>query len=221
MKAGYRIVAAGDAALIVEFAERIDVAVNGRAVRTAAAVAAAALDGVRDIVPTYRSVAVYFDPLHTDVVALGARLDTEAANAQAGAVVESDPIAVPVYYGGEHGPDLGEVAAFAGISEADVVALHTAAVYRVFMLGFVPGFAYMGTVDGRIAAPRRSTPRVRVPAGSVGIAGPQTAIYPSETPGGWQLIGRTPIQPFDLLRREPFLFKAGDAVRFHSVIGAR
>jgi inhibitor of KinA len=220
MKADHRIVAAGDAALIVEFAERIDVAVNRRAVRMAAAVSAAALAGVRDIVPTYRSVAVYFDPLRTDVVALGARLDMEAANAQDGPEVERDPIPVPVYYGGEHGPDLAEVAAFAGISEADVVALHTAAVYRVFMLGFVPGFAYMGTVDGRIAAPRRSTPRVRVPAGSVGIAGRQTAIYPSETPGGWQLIGRTPIQPFDLSRQEPFLFKAGDAVRFHSVEGA-
>jgi inhibitor of KinA len=100
------------------------------------------------------------------------------------------------------------------MSEDEVVALHSSRVYRVFMLGFVAGFAYMGIVDARIAAPRHSTPRVRVPLGSVGIAGVQTGIYPAETPGGWQLIGRTPLKPFDAARPQPFLMKAGDAVQF-------
>ena len=100
------------------------------------------------------------------------------------------------------------------MKESDVISVHSSVSYRVFMLGFVPGFAYMGRVDPRIAAPRHRTPRVRVPQGSVGIAGAQTGIYPAETPGGWQLIGRTPVKPFDASRQEPFLFKAGDAVQF-------
>src|SRR5207245_11296736 len=114
-------------------------------------------------------------------------------------------------------PDVADVVAFASVSEDEVVRAHTGVTYRVFMLGFVPGFAYLGIVDHRIAMPRRSTPRVRVPKGSVGIAGVQTGIYPAETPGGWQLIGRTPIKPFDPSRSEPFLMKAGDAVQFYPI----
>jgi inhibitor of KinA len=122
-----------------------------------------------------------------------------------------------VCYGDELGPDLAGVAAFGRMSEADVVRVHSAGTYRVFMLGFVPGFAYLGVVDDRIAMPRHSSPRVRVPLGSVGIAGGQTGIYPAETPGGWQLIGRTPIKPFDPAREPPFLMKAGDAVQFYPI----
>ena len=124
---------------------------------------------------------------------------------------------IPVCYGGDLGPDLEEVASFAGMAEADVIRVHAGGTYRVFMLGFVPGFAYLGIVDQRIAMSRHATPRVRVPAGSVGIAGVQTGVYPAETPGGWQLIGRTPLKPFDPSRDEPFLLKAGDAVQFHPI----
>jgi KipI family sensor histidine kinase inhibitor len=124
---------------------------------------------------------------------------------------------VPVCYSGEFAPDLAAVAAFGGITEAEAVRLHTLPTYRVFMLGFSPGFTYMGPVDGRIAAPRLPAPRVRVPAGSVGIAGVQTGIYPAPTPGGWQIVGRTPVRPFDLSRSEPFLFRPGDAVQFHAI----
>jgi inhibitor of KinA len=126
-------------------------------------------------------------------------------------------VRIPVCYGGEFGPDLAGVAAFAGLAESDVVSAHSAATYRVFMLGFVPGFAYLGVVDARIAMPRHATPRVRVPAGSVGIAGVQTGVYSGETPGGWQLIGRTPLKPFDPARDEPFLMEAGDAVQFYPI----
>jgi KipI family sensor histidine kinase inhibitor len=126
-------------------------------------------------------------------------------------------VRIPVCYGAELGPDLASVASFAGMPEDEVVRVHSRATYRVFMLGFVPGFAYLGLVDERIAMPRQSTPRVRVPRGSVGIAGVQTGIYPAETPGGWQLIGRTPARPFDPARSEPFLMKAGDAVQFYSI----
>ena len=176
-----RIVPAGDAAVIVEFEERIDPAVNARTVAFADAVQAAGLRGVRDVVPSFRSVAVYFDPLRTDYDALMATLEAEAARPTGDTIVDRVPIRIPVCYGDDFGPDLSSVAAFAKMSEADVVCIHTSATYRVFMVGFVAGFAYMGIVDQRIAMPRHSTPRVRVPLGTVGIAGVQTGIYPAET----------------------------------------
>ena len=212
-----RIVPAGDSALIVEFEERIDPAINARAIALADSLQAAAIAGVRDVVPTYRSVAVFFDPLRTNYDTLLERIERDAGRPAPDAARQAEPLRIPVCYGGDLGPDLGAVAAFGGISADEVIALHASATYRVFMLGFVPGFAYMGIVDARIAAPRHSTPRVRVPAGSVGIAGVQTGIYPAETPGGWQLIGRTPVKPFDANRAQPFLMKAGDAVRFYAI----
>jgi inhibitor of KinA len=213
----YRIVAAGDSALVVEFAARIDPAVSARVIAMADAIQAAALAGVRDVVPTYRSVAIYFDPLRTDYDAVTACIERADAGGSDSAAAPHDAIRIPVCYGGEFGPDLAGVSATVKISEDEVVRVHTAATYRVFMLGFVPGFAYMGIVDDRIAVPRHSVPRVRVPARSVAIAGVQTGIYPAETPGGWQLIGRTPTRPFDPDRAQPFLMKAGDAVQFYSI----
>lgn len=217
MKNDFRIVPAGDSAVIVEFEKRIDPLVNARAIGLAASIDAATLGGIRDVVPTYRSVAVYFDPLRTDFARLRERLEREAARPAPESVQALAPVRIPVCYGGAFGPDLREVAEFAGLAESEVIALHSGALYRVFMLGFLPGFAYMGSVDARIALPRRSRPRVRAPRGSVGIAGVQTGIYPSDTPGGWQLIGRTPLLPFDLSRPEPFLLKAGDAVQFYPI----
>jgi KipI family sensor histidine kinase inhibitor len=213
----YRIVPAGDSALIVEFEERIDPAVNARTIACAEAVQAANVSGVRDVVPTFRSVAIYFDPLKTDSDALMERVAHEAEHAAAPTAAAVPLLRIPVCYGGELGPDLPGVAAFARLAEDEVIRIHSGATYRVFMLGFVPGFAYLGLVDERIAMPRHSTPRVRVPIGSVGIAGVQTGIYPAETPGGWQLIGRTPLKPFDAARSEPFLLKAGDSVRFYPI----
>jgi inhibitor of KinA len=212
-----RIVPAGDAALIVELEERIDPVVNARTIALADGIQAAAIAGVRDVVPTFRSIAVYFDPLRTNYTGLIQRIETEAARASSDVSAKRKPVRIPVCYGGEFGPDLGAVATYARMTEAEVVALHTATTYRVFMLGFVPGFAYLGIVDDRIAMPRHSTPRVRIPAGTVGIAGVQTGIYPAETPGGWQLIGRTPLKPFDAARAQPFLLAAGDAVQFYAI----
>jgi inhibitor of KinA len=214
---GFRIVPAGDSALVVEFDERIDPAINARAIQLADSLQAAGISGVRDIVPTYRSVAVFFDPLRTNYDALVASLEGEAARPDEEAAVVRAPLCIPVCYGGELGPDLPAVARFAQTSEEEVIRLHAGTAYRVFMLGFVPGFAYMGIVDSRIAAPRHGTPRLRVPLGSVGIAGVQTGVYPAETPGGWQLIGRTPLKPFDATRAEPFLMKAGDTVMFQPI----
>jgi KipI family sensor histidine kinase inhibitor len=211
------IVRAGDSTVVVEFDARIDPIVNQRAIRLAEHMRAAAIAGVRDIVATYRSVAVFFDPLHTAYDDLLQRLEREAARGDDELPEPPMPLRIPVCYGGDFGPDLESLASRAKMSTQEVVQVHTGQVYRVFMLGFLPGFAYMGLVDPRIAAPRHSTPRVRVSKGSVGIAGRQTGIYPADTPGGWQILGRTPIEPFALDRSSPFWFKAGDSVQFASI----
>ena len=211
-ESGFGIRDAGDSAVLLELDAVIDPGVNARAIGIAHAIAGCRLAGVRDVIPTYRSVAVHFDPLATDVAAVThAMLEAAhaAPEAREGALVE-----VPVSYGGADGPDLPDVAAFAGLSERDVIDRHSAVEYRVFMLGFLPGYAYMGIVDEAIASPRRATPRTRVPAGSVGIAGRQTGIYPRQSPGGWQLIGRTSLPVFDPSRDPPCIFAPGDRVRF-------
>ena len=213
----YSIVPAGDSAIVVEFEARIDLVVNAMAIAVAEAVQANGVAGVRDVVPTYRSVAIYFDPLRTDMNALTDCIERATSRAEQSTTVARAPLRIPVCYGGEFGPDLPAVAGFARCSEDAVVQTHASTIYRVFMLGFVPGFAYLGIVDERIAMPRHAVPRVRVPARSVAIAGVQTGIYPGDTPGGWQLIGRTPVAPFDPDRPEPFLLKAGDAVQFYPI----
>jgi inhibitor of KinA len=212
-----RIVPAGDAALLVELPARIDPAVSGRAVALARAVKSRCAASVRDVVVGFSSVTVYFDPLHVDATALEAELRRAAMAPPDRAIEEGALIDVDVCYGGEFGPDLADVAAFAKATEEEVIALHSATTYRVYVVGFVPGFPYMASVHPRLALPRRATPRTRVPAGSVAIAAGQTGIYPLETPGGWHLIGRTGVKPYDDARAEPFLFKPGDRVRFHAV----
>jgi inhibitor of KinA len=211
-----RVVPLGDSALLVEFENRIDGSINERCIALADALAARGIPGVRDIVPAYCTVGVYFDPLKTERSQLQREL-AQAIAAPAPAAASREVFRVPVCYGAADGPDIVEVARFARSSEEEVVSLHTAATYRVFMLGFSPGFAYMGPVHSRIAAPRHPTPRTAVPAGSVGIAGQQTGIYPSETPGGWQLVGRTPLLVFDASRTPPSLFRAGDSVQFFAI----
>ena len=211
----WQIRVVGDAAVIVEFEPRIDPVINARVVALAARVRAARHPGVRDVVPSYCAVTVYFDPLRTDLDRLWAALEG-VADRPVGEAGEEREIVVSVRYGGAAGPDLAEVAAFAGCSTDEVVRRHTVPRYRVYMVGFLPGFPYLGTVDARIAMPRRSSPRLSVPAGSVGIAGGQTGIYPIAAPGGWRLIGRADVHPFDAEREPPSLFCPGDVVRFEA-----
>jgi KipI family sensor histidine kinase inhibitor len=210
---------AGDSAVILQLEaempqrrNEIDAEVNSRAIRIAEGVRQRRIRGVRDVVSTFRSVAVFFDPLATDLNVIVEALEERSDQRQpreAGRVVE-----VPVVYGGDAGPDLASVADAAGLTPEAVVARHASHAYRVFMLGFLPGFPYMAPVDEAIAAPRRPTPRARVAAGSVGIAGQQTGIYPRESPGGWQIIGRTPLELFDAGKTPPALLAPGDTVRF-------
>ena len=212
----HRILPAGDSAWLIELPERIDVAVNTRAIRIARAVETAGLP-VTDVVVGYRSVMVYFDPLSADAHVMPARLDEMARGVSSDDAAPGPLVDVPVCYDGPYGPDLGDVAAFAKCSTEEVIALHLALEYRVFVVGFVPGFGYMAPVDPRLAVPRRTSPRLKVPAGSVAVAAGQTGVYPAETPGGWSLIGRCPVKPYDAERAEPFLFHPGDRVRFHRI----
>ena len=205
----------GDSMLLVQLDPVIDPVVNERAIQLAARVRARGGRGIRDIVPGYCTVGVHFDPLLTDLGALEQAISTEAkVIARVDEIGDRPLIEIPVHYGGTLGPDLASVAAFAGCSEAEVIERHSSRTYRVYMLGFVPGFAYMGRVDPGIAAPRHRVPRERVPAGSVGIAGGQTGVYPVESPGGWQVVGRTATVMFDAARERPSLLAAGDLVRF-------
>ena len=210
----FRIVGAGDAALVVELPSRIDPDISDAALAVAAAVRRRCAASVLDVVVGYCTVTVYFDPLRVDPEALEGEIREIAGTASREKLSARPLLDVPVCYGGDEGPDLGSVAAAAGVTEEEAVAIHCATTDRVYVVGFMPGFAYMAPVDPRLALPRRASPRTRVPAGSVAIAAGQTGIYPLETPGGWHLIGRTPLKPYDPARAEPFSFSPGDRVRF-------
>jgi inhibitor of KinA len=209
-----RVAAAGDAALVLEFPSRIDPAVNARVTAIAAALRARWSAILRDVVVGYCTVTVHFDPLQVDGPWLESELRAAARDHADVAAGEGRVVEVPVCYDEDLAPDLAEVAAYGQCAVEDVIGWHCAVTYRVYMLGFVPGFAYLAEVDPRIARPRRGSPRTAVPAGSVAIAGPQTGIYPATTPGGWNIIGRTPLDLYDPQRTEPCLLRAGDAVRF-------
>jgi len=212
-----RLLPAGDRALVVEYGATIDERVNARVRGLASMLNAVTHPGILETVPTYRSLMVHYDPLRLAVSDLERILRDADAGLADEPVLERRTVEMPVVYGGEFGPDLADVAAHHGLSEDDVVAIHAATDYLIFMMGFMPGFPYLGGLSPRIATPRLSTPRTAVPAGSVGIAGHQTGIYPTDSPGGWRLIGRTPVRLFDASRTPPVLFEAGDYLRFMPV----
>ena len=208
-----RFLPCGDSAVTVEFGNRIDDQLNGAVHAFASAVEALGHPAIREVVPTYRSATVHYLPLLLEYAAL-VQLLRPLTETQGGAGPFGAPVEIPVLYGGPWGPDLEEVAAHCGMTPEQVIAAHSAPCYRIYMLGFTPGFPYLGGMDPRLATPRRKEPRIRIPAGSVGIAGNQTGVYPIESPGGWQLIGRTPLRLFDLGSDPPILLQAGRSIRF-------
>ena len=214
-----RFLSAGDRALVIEFGERVDRGLSERVLRLDAVIRADPPAGIVETVPTFRSLTVYYDPLQTSRAklqqAIGGLLD-QADNRRSPARLWQ----VPVCYEGEFAPDLFEVAHLTGLTPGEVVALHSGTLFHVYMLGFLPGFPYMGDLPPTLALPRRADPRLRVPAGSISIATSLTAIYPYESPGGWHLIGATPIRVFDPERPEPALFAPGDAVSFQPIDAA-
>ncbi|KDE48145.1 kinase inhibitor [Geobacillus sp. CAMR12739] len=204
-------------AVTIRFSDRIDEDVNDIVHQTAARLQAERKEGIEEIVPAFSSLTIYYDPLMIDYIGIGAWLRKNIRRSEQAVRRSARTVVIPVCYGGEFGPDLPDVARFHGMTEDEVVALHSAGRYRVYMIGFSPGFAYLGGLSPRLATPRRPVPRTKVPAGSVGIAGGQTGVYPLATPGGWQLIGRTPLKLFDPHREKPSLLAAGDIVAFQPI----
>ncbi|HKG06486.1 MAG TPA: 5-oxoprolinase subunit PxpB [Pedobacter sp.] len=209
----------GDSAVALAFGPVISEEVRELIVRICAFLDEYSFDGLVEYVPAYVSITIFYDPLVTDYPTVAVMMEEMLAELEEseGSAVQPVLIEIPVLYGGGEGPDLELVAAAAGISPEEVIALHTANEYVVHMIGFAPGFPYLGGMDERIAMPRKETPRAIVPAGSVGIAGLQTGVYPIDTPGGWQIIGTTPLNLFDADREVPALLKAGNRLRFVAI----
>ena len=211
-----RILPAGDRALVADFGNVISEDVNRKVNALKKSLSAEKAAGVREMIPTYRSLLVEYNPsiismqeLSRRIEAAAAELDGAAADMEKKRVLE-----IPCCYGGKYGEDLAGMAELTGLSEKEIIDIHAGTEYRVYMLGFLPGFVYLGGMDERIAAPRLKSPRVSIPAGSVGIGGSQTGVYPMASPGGWRLIGMTPVDFYDPNREKPVHCEAGDYIRF-------
>lgn len=208
---------AGENALIVYLGNETSPAVAARVQSACVAIESALGQDLIDLVPSYASVLVVYNPLKTDHLSVGDRLRAVLAELSSAPEAQGHTVALPVYYHTEVGADLAALAERSGLSVDDVIALHSAAEYRVYAIGFAPGFAYLGQVDERIAAPRLATPRQKVPRGSVAIADRQTAVYPAVSPGGWNLIGRCPTRMFDPKATPVMPVTVGDKVRFEPI----
>lgn len=213
----------GDEALRIVLGDTLDPAINQRVCALAERINTAALDGVTDVLPAFASVGVYYRAPavqravgETPFAALSRQLQPLLPDTAMAAQAAPRTVDIPVCYGGEHGPDLAEAAAGCGLTVEELLSLHQQPqeAQQVYMIGFAPGHPYIGQLDARVALPRRATPRTLVPAGSVAIANRQTVIYSLAAPGGWSLIGRTPLALFDGRRAEPCLLRPGDRVRF-------
>jgi len=213
------IEAVNESTYIVYFGDRISDDIAGQVKRATEAIRQNLSDLVIDLVPSYTSVLVCYDANRTDRFGIASRLRKALSEGEQEAPDESasSTIELPVYYGDEVGLDLDEVCDYSGLSRDEVVRIHSEQTYRVYAIGFSPGFAYLGITDQRIALPRKATPRQKIPTGSVGIACSQTAIYPSATPGGWQIVGRTPQRMIDWDSDSLALVSVGDRVRFRSI----
>jgi inhibitor of KinA len=215
----------GDHALTIELGDTIDLVVNQKVISLFHQLKKNRIDGVKDIIPAYHSITLVYDTAYlknkvktaTVYEWICKQIESALDNLEFVEAENIRQVSIPVCYDETLAPDLLELASLHQISIEKLIEIHTASAYRVFMIGFLPGFAYMGSVDARIATPRKSTPRTNVPAGSVGIAGEQTGIYPFDSPGGWQLIGRTPLKIFNIQKPEPCLLQPGDEVRFYPI----
>lgn len=209
-----RILTAGDSSLLVEFGKEISPEINRRIAATVQLMREQQIEGVVDVIPAFCSLLVNYDPRVIRYEKMKQRMeDLVRVDIRTGESVRRI-FEIPVVYGGEYGPDLGAIAEHAGLSEEEVVRIHSSRDYLIYMLGFLPGFCYLGGLDERIHTPRLASPRLKIRAGSVGIGGSQTGIYPLDSPGGWQLMGMTPVKTYDPNREVPILVEAGDYIRF-------
>lgn len=209
-----RILTAGDSSLLVEFGKEISPEINRKIAATVQLMREQHIEGVVDIIPAFCSLLINYDPRVISYEEMKQRMQDLVkvdAKAEAG---RKRVFEIPVCYGGEYGPDIANIAKNAGLSEKEVIEIHSSRDYLIYMLGFLPGFTYLGGLDERIHTPRLATPRIKINAGSVGIGGSQTGIYPLDSPGGWQLMGMTPVKTYDPEREVPILVEAGDYIRF-------
>lgn len=209
-----RYLTAGDRAVVIEYGDSISEEICYKIRLTDIAIKESKIEGIIETVPTYRSLMVHYDPMVIGYDALVEKLKGLEGRLDSMELPPPEIYEIPTLYGGKYGPDIENVARHNGLTVEDVIEIHTSTDYLIHMLGFTPGFPYLGGMDERIATPRLKTPRTKIPEGSVGIAGAQTGIYPVESPGGWQLIGRTPVKLYDPHSDSPILLKAGNYVRF-------
>jgi len=211
----YRIM--GDRALLVELGDDVDPKINNRVRELFVAIKTDPLEGVVETTPSYRSLLLIFDPLKTTLSLLQDKVDHLLKTMDPSQLPEPRKVEIPVVYGSEYGPDLEWVAEYHGITPDEAIRLHTAHTYHVYMIGFMPGFPYLGELPESLITPRRETPRTVVPRGSVALAQGQTGIYSTQSPGGWQIIGRTPLTLFDPGKWPPALLEMGDLVKFFAI----
>lgn len=209
-----KILTAGDSSLLIEFGKEISPEINARITAVVRMMKAQQIEGMVDMIPSFCALLINYDPRVISYGAIKERieklleLDVETEES------ETRIFEIPVCYGGEYGPDLENIAKLAGLTVQEVIDIHSSRDYLIYMLGFLPGFSYLGGLDERIHTPRLANPRLKIRAGSVGIGGSQTGIYPLDSPGGWQLLGLTPVKTYDPDREVPILFEAGDYIRF-------
>lgn len=209
-----KLIPEGDSALLIQFEQEISPEVNRRIAAVVKLIRVQQISGIVDMIPTYASLLINYNPLVIRYSELHRRVESIVKMDTKTETVRKRVYEIPVLYGGEYGPDLRNIAEHAGLSEEEVVQIHSSQDYLIYMLGFLPGFTYLGGLDARIHTPRLANPRVLIPAGSVGIGGSQTGIYPMDSPGGWQLMGMTPVKTYDPDREKPILVEAGDYIRF-------
>ncbi|MDR0855550.1 MAG: 5-oxoprolinase subunit PxpB [Christensenellaceae bacterium] len=210
---------AGDSGIVVEFGKIISEEINAKVKAAYELAKSGALKGITGLTPTYRSLLVSYNPIETSFDEIKAAFEKGLSvfSEAGGKNAASKLIHIPVCYGSEFGEDMPNVIAHTGLTEKEIIEIHSGREYLIYMLGFLPGFPYLGGMDKRLITPRLKNPRTKIPAGSVGIGGEQTGIYPLASPGGWQLIGRTPLKVYDPNRAEPFMYASGDRIKFEPI----
>ncbi len=209
-----KISTAGDASLLIEFGNEISPEINSKITAVVKLMKEQHIEGVVDIIPAFCSLLINYDPRVLSYDEIKKRMKRLLSMDIKAGEASRRVFEIPVCYGGEYGPDLANIAEHAGLTEEEVIEIHSSRDYLIYMLGFLPGFCYLGGLDERIHTPRLANPRIKINAGSVGIGGSQTGIYPLDSPGGWQLMGMTPVKTYDPERGEPILLRAGDYIRF-------
>lgn len=212
-----KLLTAGDSSILLQFGNTIDPAINRKIAATVQLMREQHINGVTDVIPAFCSLLINYDPRVISYEQIKGRMEALVKIDVSAGNTRKRVFEIPVCYGGEYGPDIQNIADHAGLSVEEVIQIHTSRDYLIYMLGFLPGFTYLGGLDERIHTPRLANPRIRIPAGSVGIGGSQTGIYPMDSPGGWQLMGLTPVKTYDPDREVPILVEAGDYIRFVAI----